>query len=516
MSSSNIPRAAPVEVGALIAGKYVVERVLGAGGIGVVVAARHVHLDRLVAIKFLLPELVFNAEVVQRFSRESRAAAKLRSEHVAAVLDVGELPDGAPYMVMEYLQGCDLASLLDQRGPLSVADAIGYVLQAGEAIAEAHAAGIVHRDLKPANLFLTTRADGSPIVKVLDFGISKSAAALESIVALSLTSSTAVIGTPLYMSPEQMQSARGVDARADLWSLGAILYELLAGTPPFLAQTLPQLCIAVMQQEPTSLHRVRPDVPEGLSAIVGRCLAKERSNRYSSVSELANDLTRYASVNAEQSLRRIQGVSRGIPPLLSDEPILLGPAPPTPVQFRGEVAGVSAQPAQGVLTPSGAPVLVDSRSAGSGVSSPQSSSILLPVALGVAALFALGIGISVYTWQRTTQSSGVSPMPSSSETTSQPSASPLIPPIPRTADEPDASAGNSAVEAADASLEDAPRASASGAPHLPESGKEPGRPRRGAKSKQSSTSSPPSVSPKPTSQASTTTPSSDDLMSDRE
>jgi serine/threonine protein kinase len=312
------PSAAPVREGDVLDDKYRVEKVLGQGGIGIVVAAKHLQLDRKVALKFLLPEILANAEIVARFSREARAAARLKSEHVTQVLDVGKLENGAPYMVMEYLEGCDLSRLLQAKGRLGVDEAVTYVVQACSAIAEAHAAGIVHRDLKPANLFLTTAADGSPRIKVLDFGISKSTIAMESMAAVSLTSSSAVIGTPLYMSPEQMQSARGVDGRADVWSLGAILYELIAGGPPFMAHSLPQLCIAVMQQEPRPLSEVRSNVPEGLSAVVTRCLTKERSVRFASVIELAEALAPFAPGDQQHIVRRISRASVPAPDPTTD------------------------------------------------------------------------------------------------------------------------------------------------------------------------------------------------------
>jgi len=165
-------QAASVSVGEILAGKYRIDRVLGAGGMGVVVAAHHLQLDERVAIKFLLPEMLAQQDAVMRFSREARAAVKIKSEHVARVTDVGTLETGAPYMVMEYLEGIDLAELV-RRGPLPITQAVDFVLQACEAIAEAHALGIVHRDLKPANLFLATLPGGVQSVKVLDFGISK-------------------------------------------------------------------------------------------------------------------------------------------------------------------------------------------------------------------------------------------------------------------------------------------------------------------------------------------------------
>jgi serine/threonine protein kinase len=208
------------EVGDVIAGKYEVTRVLGQGGMGLVVAAFHRDLDALVALKFLLPSLRESPQSKERFTREARTVMRLRNEHVARVHDVGDV-DGTPFIVMEYLTGEDLAKALARRGPLAVDEAVDLLLQACEAVAEAHKLGIVHRDLNPANLFVTTGSDGLPFVKVLDFGISKSTAAGD----LSVTASAAVVGSPLYMSPEQLTTSRSVDARADVWALGVILYE---------------------------------------------------------------------------------------------------------------------------------------------------------------------------------------------------------------------------------------------------------------------------------------------------
>ena len=282
-----------VAEGQLLAGKYRVERVLGQGGMGVVVAAHHVVLDQKVAIKFLLPEALRSAEAVARFEREARAAVRIQSEHVARVTDVGRLDTGAPYMVMELLRGRDLGDLLQQNGPLPLEDVADYVLQAGEAIAEAHGLGIVHRDLKPPNLFLTQRADGSPCVKVLDFGISK-VTGLSSSSDQGLTSTTAVMGSPLYMSPEQLMSARDVDMTTDIWALGVICYELLTGKAPFLAETLPQLCMAISTLAPTPLRNYRPDLPIAVEALLLRCLEKDRGKRFATVSQFANELVKFA------------------------------------------------------------------------------------------------------------------------------------------------------------------------------------------------------------------------------
>nr|HMR07207.1 serine/threonine-protein kinase [Polyangiaceae bacterium] len=218
-----------VNQGDILAGKFRVEKLLGSGGMGMVVAAHHLQLDEPVAIKFLLPEALTNAAAVGRFAREARAATKIKSEHVVRIIDIGSFDSGEPYIVMEYLNGQDLSQLLAARGPLPPDEVAEYILQACEAIVEAHVLGIVHRDLKPANLFVAARMDGTPLVKVLDFGISKVSTGPD----LSLTETSALMGSPLYMSPEQMASAKSVDARTDIWALGVILYELVTGKPPF-------------------------------------------------------------------------------------------------------------------------------------------------------------------------------------------------------------------------------------------------------------------------------------------
>src|SRR5262245_18034417 len=223
---SGLPNA-PVQPGDMLAGKYRVERVLGAGGMGVVVSAMHIDLEERRAIKLMHSADLANAQTVERFLREARAAARLRSDHVAKVHDVGRLETGAPYIVMELLVGEDLSHLLKARGPLPIEEAVLYILQACDAIGEAHAAGIVHRDLKPANLVLSRRPNGAPCVKVLDFGISKRTAPAGSAMLQSeITGTAEVIGSPHYMSPEQMRSTRNVDNRTDIWSLGVILYKL--------------------------------------------------------------------------------------------------------------------------------------------------------------------------------------------------------------------------------------------------------------------------------------------------
>jgi len=302
------------------------------------VAAHHLQLDQRVAIKFLLPEALGNAEVVARFAREARAAVKIKSEHVARVVDVGTLETGAPYMVMEFLQGSDLSSWLAQKGTLSVEQAVEFILQACEAIAEAHGLGIVHRDIKPANLFIVRPADGLYSVKVLDFGISK-VGRLEPGFDMAMTKTTAVMGSPFYMSPEQMTSSRDVDARTDIWALGVVLYELLAGTVPFMGEALPEVCVKIATHPPPPLRAFRGDVPGGLEAIILRCLEKDPKRRYAHLAEFAAALAEFgpkrAKASAERILRVIQNAG-----LALDLAI--------PPSSRPAQAGSSTQPAWGV------------------------------------------------------------------------------------------------------------------------------------------------------------------------
>jgi serine/threonine-protein kinase len=295
------------EPGQLFAGKYRIERLIGVGGMGAVFEAHHMHLDQRVAIKLLLPQCANDGALVQRFVREGRAAVKIPSDHVARVHDVGTLPDGTPFMVMELLHGADLQGVLDERGPLPIPLAVDFMLQTCEALAHAHAMGIVHRDLKPPNLFVSgTRT--SPTIKLLDFGISKLPTGDD----LSMTKTSAVMGSPMYMAPEQMRSARRVDARADIWGLGILLYTMLTGRPPFESDSMPELCAMIVQDETPSLVQRRAGVPPELARAVERCLEKEPANRFGSVVELARAIAPFGSEHGRVMLARIEGAGAPI------------------------------------------------------------------------------------------------------------------------------------------------------------------------------------------------------------
>ena len=302
-SSSSDPWA-PRE-GEVVGGRYRVMRVIGRGGMGAVVAAEHVTLGEAIAIKFLHPKLARDSASVERFFREAKAATRIKSEHVVRVLDVGQTEAGIPFIVMELLRGADLGQVLG-RGPLAVSDAVDFLLQAGEALAEAHAAGIVHRDLKPSNLWLSARPDGSPLVKVLDFGISKLSAHAPGDPKLTETQST--FGSPTYMSPEQIRSAKKVDHRTDVWALGVVLHELLTGKLPFEADTVSGVLAAVSADPPIPLRALRPDAPPEVEAAILACLQKDVSRRCGSVAELAALLAPFASQHGKISADRISRI----------------------------------------------------------------------------------------------------------------------------------------------------------------------------------------------------------------
>ncbi|MEI7892845.1 MAG: substrate-binding domain-containing protein [Myxococcales bacterium] len=291
-----------VQEGDVVLGKYRVERVLGQGGTAQVVAARHVQLGHQVALKFLLPALAADPDVVTRFQREALASVQLHSEHAARVIDVDRLPDGLPFLVMEHLQGQDLAEFLAQNGPLRLDEAVEVVLHACEALAEAHKLGIVHRDLKPANLFRTTRPDGSVCIKVLDFGIAK---VTNTNTRGPQLTGEGLLGTISYMAPEQIRSARDVDARCDIWALGMVFFELLAGQMPFARNSFESVIAAIIAEQPSPLFHYRPDLPPAVAEIVARCLQKDPANRFVDVAQLASSLAPFAPARAAHSVVRV-------------------------------------------------------------------------------------------------------------------------------------------------------------------------------------------------------------------
>ena len=273
--------------GSILLGKYRIDELIGTGGMANVVRASHLYLHQPVAIKLLLPEMVESESTVQRFLREAQATVKLRSEHSARVMDVGTTPDGVPFMVMEFLDGNDLNQILRHHGPQQPAIVVDLMLQACEGIAEAHALGIVHRDIKPSNFFITRRPDGSMLLKILDFGISKTPVGYG-----DLTGTQTVIGTPSYMAPEQMKSGRDADPRSDIWSIGVVMYQLINGRPPFAGESYAELVLKVGLEPPQPIH---VPLPAGLGEVILRCLEKDPQARYQTVGDLARMLAPYAT-----------------------------------------------------------------------------------------------------------------------------------------------------------------------------------------------------------------------------
>ncbi|HET8938905.1 MAG TPA: serine/threonine-protein kinase [Polyangiales bacterium] len=290
----------------LLADKYEVLEPLGGGGMGHVFRARHRQLKRLVAIKLLSQDLA-DPEAVARFLREARAVARIGSPHVAHVMDADVLPNGQPFIVMEYLQGRDLGAWIASSGRLPLTQAVDFILQALEAIAEAHAQQIVHRDIKPANLFATRTAAGDSMIKVLDFGLAKTSPTFDTL-SPGITERGAVLGTPSYMSPEQFMDAQEADVRSDVWALGATLFELLTGTPPFTGGSLPAVYRAVMQRPVPTLRSVIPDLPEELEKVVATCLTREPESRYADVAQLAAALKPWAGAGAAAKAEHIRRI----------------------------------------------------------------------------------------------------------------------------------------------------------------------------------------------------------------
>ncbi|HEX8793612.1 MAG TPA: serine/threonine-protein kinase [Polyangiaceae bacterium] len=316
-------------VGTLIAGKYQTVRILGEGGMGCVYEAKHVRLGQRVALKFLQPRLLDDNQAVGRFEREARNASALRSAYTARIFDVDQTPEGVPFMVCELLEGRELYTELKERGPLPIEEAIDYVVQACVAMAEAHALGIVHRDLKPSNLFLARQGKGR-IVKVLDFGISKGTGGQE----LELTTTGVLVGSPKYMSPEQVNGGRNLDARADIWSLGVIAYHALCAGFPFEGENLTQTALAIVTQPPRSLRERRPEVSEELEQAIFKALEKSASDRWATVGDLARALLPFASGRMQAN---IQGVH------LSSAP----PPAPIPVPIEEDLSGIGLGAARG-------------------------------------------------------------------------------------------------------------------------------------------------------------------------
>jgi eukaryotic-like serine/threonine-protein kinase len=432
---SNFGDGAPlVRTGEVVAGKFRIERVLGQGGMGVVVAATHLQLDEIVALKFLRAHASADPETVARFTREARAAAKLKSEHVARVLDAGVTDEGTPYIVMEHLEGRTLGRLLEEQGRLDVATAAEFAIQTCEGLAEAHARGIVHRDIKPENLFLVERSQGWRVVKILDFGISKFEVARGA--AESNISTQSMMGSPCYMSPEQLRSTASVDHRTDIWSLGATMFELLAGGTPFRAgQSLPQLIAEILEKPTPRLVDYWHDVPEELSAVVARCMAKNRDDRFANAAEVALAFLPFAPKRVRSNVERAIAVTQLANP--SSNPATLWSDPPAAHRSAGDSTAVA--PVSGTLrsaTSTKTPDAVDNLDTLAAPTMPVSGEKKRSRLPGIALAFAVLGALLLLVWRLTAreQASLAPPSESALPATVQhqdpdtPSASPPSPP----------------------------------------------------------------------------------------
>jgi serine/threonine-protein kinase len=404
--------------GSILAGKYRIECVLGEGGMGMVVEATHIGLGTKVALKFLHPHLVGHQSLMERFMREARASAQLRSEHVCRVSDVGQFEDGTAYIVMELLHGSDLARIAKARGPMPPQLVIDYLLQACAGIAEAHQLRIVHRDLKPANLFVTSRPDGSPLVKVLDFGVAKAPQGDN----FSLTQTSNVMGSPGYMSPEQLRSSKEADARSDVWSLGVTMYELISGRQPWAAESITELTLRIAMDP---LPPLPATVPPELAAVIARCMEKDPAARYQTVAELAAALAPFGSPDARDLATRVSRVLRGSRPTISPPPA----DPSAPTVASATTLGSS----NGAIAESG----------------PRGRSWRWPAALGAVA--AIGVAVVVVSVTRggggsepaaataprpapaPTPTPAPAPAPTPAPTPAPPPAPPALPPQPEVA-----------------------------------------------------------------------------------
>ena len=367
-SSPFVPRE-----GDIIDGKYLVGTLLGEGGMGVVLSGEHTQLRQPIAIKVLAPKYAADRQFRARFLREARAAASLSSDHAVRIIDVGTTAEKLPFMVMERLDGESLEARLE-RGPLSVPTTLDIVAQALSAVTDAHARGLVHRDLKPGNLFLTPKDDGTLRVKVLDFGISKSMLEVDASASdASLTAPRALLGSPLYMSPEQLRDASGVDARTDVWAMGVVIFELLSGRAPFETSSIPELYAKILNEPTPSLRALVPNVSVELEAVVTRCLEKDRSRRFTDAADLA------------RAIERVRTADRGAVAAT----VAVGSSPAPPVSRRMPLVALAAAGlALAVLalgyvgfsaSPSAAPFVVPSASNSATRSeSPSSTAIVSP------------------------------------------------------------------------------------------------------------------------------------------
>ncbi|MEZ4314645.1 MAG: protein kinase [Polyangiaceae bacterium] len=338
-------------VGQVYGGKYRIVRLMGQGSMGAVYEGENVRIRRRVAIKTLHPGMAEKGDTLQRFEREAKAAGHIGSAHIVEVLDMGDLPDGSRYMVMEYLDGVTLQQHIRTSGRLTPQEASPIVQQLLEGLGAAHATGIIHRDLKPANVFLVRQPGRPDFVKILDFGVSKFSVLSEE---MSMTRTGAVLGTPYYMSPEQAKGARGTDARSDLYAVGVILYECITGQVPFSADTFNELLFRIVLESPPPAESFVPDLSPEMAAIIRKSMAREPADRYQTAGELKQALAEW-SANAEaDATPNFDGLTTmDAKTVMRTSPFAapgLRPAPPSTTASAAVVmGGAPAQPAVAAL-----------------------------------------------------------------------------------------------------------------------------------------------------------------------
>ncbi|HSY24899.1 MAG TPA: serine/threonine-protein kinase [Polyangiaceae bacterium] len=376
--------------GEVLDGKYRIERMLGEGGMGAVAKATHLLRRAPVALKFMSPAILSMAGTVERFVNEGVAASQIDSDHVVKVFDVGRLSTGAPYLVMEFLDGRDLSDVITHEGPrIASTRSVHFTLQMLRALHTAHTAGIVHRDMKPSNCFVIEK-DGEPdFLKLVDFGISK--VRVDDERASNLTRTNSALGTPLYMSPEQARSPRDVDARSDLYSVGAILYEMLCGRTPYTSESgeYTEILFKIFTTEPEPLRSIQPDVADGLADVVHRALLRDRDARFSSALDMAEALAPFADERSSDLIARMRGV-RGRSIVPSAIPAAMSRATP-PMPPSSDAAAAPAQtfpPAspEALRAPKVPTDLGLSRSAAGGPRPTSRSAAALGIAAGVATI----------------------------------------------------------------------------------------------------------------------------------
>ncbi len=276
--------------GQIVGGKWRIVALIGRGGMGAVYEGQNISIGKKVALKFIDAEFARQPDIASRFQREAEAASLVESAHIVHIFDSGVTDTGVPYIVMELLRGEDLRARLRRLGKLPNEEAVKIVAQTLRGLHRAHEAGIVHRDLKPDNIFLVDRDDDALFAKIVDFGISKMTRRSGEVGTGTLTRQGVVLGTPYYMSPEQAQALPNLDVRTDLWSVGAILYECLAGRPPHLGDTYEQIIISICTTDAPDLRSIDPTVPAPLAAVVHRALTRDKARRYQSAKEMLEAL----------------------------------------------------------------------------------------------------------------------------------------------------------------------------------------------------------------------------------